>query len=234
MDLSYRVLAPLFMDIAVIFLLVGMIMNTGIFRKRGRTDDRLFFLLLVIDALVAACDAAGYYVDGKHFPGANALNLLFLNLYYMLLLLFAYVWVLYLDHRLYGSEERTKKAAKLLLVPVALFELLYIVGIPGKWFFFVDGSNRYGYGPGYIYPVLVAVVYGVAGLFLNLMHERQTGKAGKVPTVMLLVPVVVALVVSYAFGGVSMVSESLAAMLTYLHSGSMNETFHGRRDCDVQ
>ena len=234
MDLSYRVLAPLFMDMAVIFLLTGMIFNTTIFRKRGRTDDRLFFGLLLIDTLVALFDMAGYYVDGKHFPGSYGLNLLFLHLYYMLLLLFACLWVLYLDYRVYQSSERTKQAAKVLGVPVVLMEILYLAGIPGRWFFYVDEADHYRYGPGYIFPVLLMIAYGIAGLILILLYAKKHTGSQQVPYILFLLPIIVALVVSYGLGGVSMVPEGLAAMLAYLHTGTMNEAFFNRGDGDVQ
>ena len=49
------------MDIAAFFLLIGMMVNTRLYRQRGRIDDRIYFYLLVLNMVVAVFDTAIYF-----------------------------------------------------------------------------------------------------------------------------------------------------------------------------
>ena len=65
--------ASLIMDIAAVFLLIGTIIYTTIYRKRGHIDDKLFFYLIV-DTLVMAISDGITYVSAVFPLECAALN----------------------------------------------------------------------------------------------------------------------------------------------------------------
>ena len=229
MNFSDRNLASLFMDGATIFLLLGMINHTTIYRQRRRTDDRLFFALLISDILIALCDIAVAIANGETFEGAKLMNLLCESLFYITEAGFAYLVVLFLDYRIHRDEERHKKMRFFAAIPITLVEIMFLIGVPNGYFISVDDENYYHYAKLYVIPVLVISLYAITALALSVVYKLKYGKTRYIPLWLYAIPVAGA-VLPFLVEMAAMIPISLAVYLAYIHMGIMNEQFFENMD----
>ena len=89
-----------------------MLMLILLMHMRGRTrsalvSDRLFVAMVYLTAVLCVLETASFLVDGRQFPGARLLNYVSNGLLFALDIVFAYLWLLYADFRLFGSHFLT-------------------------------------------------------------------------------------------------------------------------------
>ncbi len=228
MELTDRNFASLFMNGATIFILIGIMINTSMYRRRGRADDKLFFAMLITDILIAVTDSLVAVANKKSFSGAELMNIISYSLFYILEAVFAYEVVMYLAHRLHGDEKRTNKLAIPLGAPVLAIMLMYLIGIPHGYFIGVNDDNSYYYAKLYILPVAIMLVYVVAAFVMAFIY-RIRNKTGKHTALWLyLIPIAACGVIPFLLGGISLTAISLAVILAFMHMGTMNEAFFSK------
>ena len=214
------------MDGAAIFMVIGIIINTAIYRKRNRFEDKLFFQLLLTEILIGLSDILVAIVNGRTFAGAQIINLTSFAFIYISQAMFGLVMSVYLVKRLTGDEKKTKKMALPLSIPLILIILMYLIGIPNGFFLTVDGENIYHYGPLYPIPVILMGLYALIALILTVLYNRTRKEKGMIPFWLYLIPIAAMVVVSYVFKGISLSAIGFAVVLAYMHTGVMNETFY--------
>lgn len=75
---SPREVASMFMNVVALLLLLSLYFTTDIYRERGRYDDKLFFVLIIIDTVMAVSDGVSYVADARHlFSGIDKWMLFF-------------------------------------------------------------------------------------------------------------------------------------------------------------
>ena len=224
MNLSDRNYASLFLDGAAIFLLIGMIIHTTIYRRRGRINDRLFFSMLITDILMACSDMAVAIANGESFAGARVMNLLGESLYYITMGVFAFLVVLFLYYRLAEDEKRYKKMRTILMIPITLVELMYLIGVPNGLFISVDADNNYHFAKLYFLPVAIMGLYVIAALYLSLIYKAKMGKVKHIPLWIYLIPMV-GIYLPFFVEMAAMTPMMIAVCIAYMHMGIMNEQF---------
>ena len=87
------------MDLTALFMLLGITLSTDVMRKRGRRDDRIFFRLLILNAIVAVSDMAVYYYYLKPDTGRveSYIQTAALTVYFLSIILFAMAFLYYVD-----------------------------------------------------------------------------------------------------------------------------------------
>ena len=224
MTLSDRNLASLFMDGAAIFLLVGMIVNTTIYRKRGNTTDKLFFSILICNIVNAACDIAVAIANGESFPGAKPINLIGESLYYITMGIYAEILVLYQVHRLHRDLARTRKVSHIIMIPIIVVELMYLIGVPNGLFITVDEENYYHFADYYFVPIGILSCYVLAALVLMFVYKFTVPEGKKMPIWPYMIPIA-GMFLPYAFDIAACQPIMMAVTLAYIHMWFMNETF---------
>ncbi len=223
---SDRNFASFFMDGAAILMVIGIIINTAIYRKRNKFEDKLFFQLLLTDILIGVSDILVAIANGRTFAGAKILNLTSFAFIYILQALFGLVMSVYLTKRLTGDEKKAKKLAIPMSIPIILIILMYLVGIPNGFFLKVDDSNMYQYGQLYPIPVALMGLYALLAIVLTFLYNRTRKGKGMIPFWLYLIPIAAMIVVPYVFKGISLSAVGFAVILAYMHTGVMNETFY--------
>ena len=225
--LSIENTATLLIDGSAIFLLAGVFTETSIMRRRGRLDDKLFYLLIVLDAIVAVSDIVTYLSDKKDFAAARFLNMAGVSVFYIALLLMCMVWLHYCLVRFSGMDTSmlSKSLGYKFIFAIGLFTeaLIIINGITGAGFFFsVDENNVYHYGKLFVIMFIVMGLYVFAGFFI-ISRYRTNFKRKLIPIWIYILPLLAGLAVPFVFGGVSLTSICCGMGITFTHLGSASE-----------
>ena len=224
-ELSIFNITTLILDLGTIFLILGLIMVTGVLRQRGREDDKMFFYLLIIEIVVAISDIVGYLADGKNFYGANFVQMAAMQVFYMAFTLESVTWSHYSDIRFKGSEKDFFRKRQLAFYApgIILLIMLFVNAFTG-WIFSVDMDNVYHRGPLFIPMYIVEIFYITFG-FVNVLRYRDAGADRiLIPIWIYFLPIVIGIVVTFVIGGVSLAPIGMAVSIMFTHLGSMNET----------
>ena len=216
-------IATVLIDGSTIFLLAGVFMVTGIMRKRGRKDDQLFVLLIVLNTIVAVSDIITYLADGKSFMGARYFNMGGVSVFYMALVMQCMVWMQYCLER-FKNELREKKIDhKYLFVPGLIMEAVLVVNFFAGFVFYVDKDNVYHYGVLFI-PMFIVLGFYVIVSFILVGRYRSAGAGRKlIPVWIFFLPLFAGLIVPFVLGGISLTSIGCAISITFTHLGSASE-----------
>ena len=223
LQLTEENISTLFVDSSVILLLGGVFLETGIMRKRGRTDDKLFFLLLILNILLAIFDIVTYLADEKSFAGARFLNMAGVTAFYIVFILMFMVWYHYCLVRFVYRGGGNGKTHKAFFIPGIVTEILIIINIFTGWIFSVDSNNIYHRGFLFVPMFLVIGYYLVICVVSVSKYRTQVSKEKLMPVWIYIMPFIVGLAVPYIFGGISVTAPGCAISILFTHIGSSTE-----------
>ena len=135
------------MDAASILFMGGLLIYTSLYRQRGRTDDRLYFAMVLVNMALALSDGVSYLADGRAARYAGTVLILCNILFYTAFEVFPWLFLLYIDYRLFGEKERLRKLKLWTAVPGLLFLAVLLVNLKTGWLFTVGKDNIYRSGP---------------------------------------------------------------------------------------
>ena len=158
--------ASLIMDIAAVFLLIGTIIYTTIYRKRGHIDDKLFFYLIVDTLVMAISDGITYVLDGGSVPYGALISLVCNYIFFISFELFCGLLAVYLDYRVYQNVDALKKRGTVLMIPAVIMMVMIIANIFGRFLFWVDPqTSEYIQYPAYSLIFVAPAIYVILGIF---------------------------------------------------------------------
>ncbi|GEM_PF-5686013 len=226
-EMTDRYYATVFMDVAALFLIFGLMRYTDRFVKRGRLDDKLYRVMLWVAAVCAISDIPSNLSMSGTFPAARIVQLVSTSVFFMALLLVSAIWIVFLDFRLYRDEDYIRSRIRLIMAPMVITEVLYLINLFAGFFFYVDEGNLYHRGTLYVLPILVMTFYFIASFgFLFSKRKRVGGMEGAF-FIAYVIPIVLCYVIPYVLGGVGVTPIGLAMTLSYCHMTAMNEEFFG-------
>ena len=164
-SLSDNAAGSVFMDGTALFLLIGILLYSSMQRRRGMTDDRLYYASVICCIVLAVSDACSYLLENR--TGAYireivyAVNLIF----YASLEFFPYLFLLYLEHRSRPDAQRLKRLQLLYLIPFLLIYVFLLVSLPFGWVFSINLVNGYELGPWHHVIYLPIAFYFLISLF---------------------------------------------------------------------
>ena len=195
---TYEGNATLFANGATLFILAGMLINTSLYRRRGWSEDRLFFALIITDIIAVVFGSATLWLYEYEVALPGILFTLILTLSFSVYVVFGVLWCMYLMFRLGHDEAKVRKTLPRICIPAAFFVLLYLtstvtgfVGWDGIDLGFLDINTVtvFTFAPVLIYGIItvvmtagkdkrVCILYGVLvlvnGFFLMAMDVDIT------------------------------------------------------------
>ncbi len=224
MELSHRNYASVFLNSAAVFILAGMIVNTSIYRQRGRKDDKIFFFMLLGDICLGLCDTVVALVNGRDFAGARLINTVAYTGIYLFTAVLAYLVPLYLLYRYTRREDIFKVAWRVLLVPLICIFAMYLIGVPNGYFLTVDEQNTYHFGKYYVVPLGMTLVYTLVSFVIPLIVKIKFGRLRHMYILLYLIPISGA-VLPFVFDVAADAAIVFAVIFAYMHMSAMNEEF---------
>ena len=234
-ELTTQNIATLLIDGSTIFVLLGVLTQSSIMRKRGREDDKLFFLLILQNMILAVADIVTYLADRKTFPGARFLNMFGVTVFYLAMIILCMTWTHYALVRFKKADTKPGKKRKILFIPGIVMQLILIVNFFVSYVFYeddsngfkglvfaVDKSNVYHYGILFVPMFVIMGFYMVVG-FVLLGRYRKGDNKTLIPVWVYIMPLAVGLIVPFVLGGISLTSIGFAMSLLFTHLGSASE-----------
>ncbi|MBQ1548486.1 MAG: hypothetical protein IIZ61_08845 [Lachnospiraceae bacterium] len=224
LNISELHLASIIMDAAALFILIGMMVYTGIYRKRGHFDDKLFSSLILITIIMAASDCVTYVLDGSTVPFSATLSMFCNNVFFIAFELYAGMMAVYMDYRLKKSDKPYLTRGCIIMIPAVATSLAIIANNFVNFLFWVDpATNEYVEYPLYnivfIAPFIYAAIVTIAVIKIDAS------------SVWVLILLILARTFSRHFlQGVSSTAVVFAIGLVFLHLHYMRHPFYEEFD----
>lgn len=189
-------------------------------------DYRLFWALIVSDALICALDIGMLLLDGK---AGSAMRLFYLTdtvLYYILNPVICAVWYFYTDYHIFRSAERLKKLALPILLPAIVSAVLSVVSVFNGILFYIDNANVYHRGPGFLVMAFIAFFYIVYTLCFALYNQKLMPKSSFAPVLAFAVPPVIGGVLQAIFYGFSLIWPCVTVSILIIFINIQNDQLY--------
>ncbi len=135
------------MDATSLFFMGGILVYTSLYRQRGRTDDKLYFAMLLTNMVLAAADMITYMLEGNLVIAGRTLMAAGNTAFFASFEVFAFLYLLYIDFRVYKSEERLRRIKLTEGIPFYLIIAVLLANLKTGWIFTVSENNNYQAGP---------------------------------------------------------------------------------------
>ena len=219
-ELSFYGTATIIMGLASLFILGGMLIYTSLYRKRGNTEDKLFFALILtnIAAALFICliyVLAGFGIEPESVGGLVCFLGFFLSVY-----AFSFLYCLYHMHRMEWKKEKINRMMLLVLVPELILNILLFVSVfTGSLY---AGSIVLGCLEIYVYDIFNLAPLIIGGIFAWCISFKRNKK---MPVLILII------IATHIFLTLACVINStplfLSMYLMLTHFVSMSDSFYG-------
>ncbi len=135
------------MDVATLFFLCGILIYSSLYLKRGRTDDRLFFSMILTNMVLAVTEMISYLLENSSIAFMRELMYAGNTVFYAALQVFPYLFMLFLDFRIHQDKSRLRKIKLLYGIPLVLYCILLLINLQTGWIFSITKANVYVSGP---------------------------------------------------------------------------------------
>ena len=145
--LSIGAAGSIIIDAASLFFMSGLLIYTALYRKRGRLDDRLFFVMILLNMALALADALTYLMNESGYPGIRPVMIIGNLVFFAAFEVFPYLYMLYLHYRAFRDSQRVRRLKLWTVIPCAILLVLLLLSLATGWIFSVNADGAYQSGP---------------------------------------------------------------------------------------
>jgi len=186
---------------------------------------RVFLSLIRATALLCILETGAFYIDGMNFPLGRLLNLILNTLLFILNITFVYLWVIYVDYKLFADYGRIEKKYLKIGIPAIFIVALCVLNLFIPVLFRILPGNVYSRMPLSILPYLVSFFYLAYAEALIYRNQYRTQKNIFLPSVGFIIPLITGTIIQFLFYGISTIWVSLALSLTFIYINLQNEYY---------
>ena len=207
------------MDVIAFIILTVMVIQTSLYRDRGRRDDRIFYYMLLCLMVSAFFDAAEYFVGFIISTRDNVYSETLSLISYLFLRAVPAMLILYFEYKQHRSDELLKKRAVFLGIVGGISDILLIT----SFFMFVrkgEFGDNVGHGPEtvvFFAGIAVSMIYEI--LILAVLYKNN-----KKLLIFVLLPLVLVLIMLMPVGVMV-----YTVILVFVHIDEMNRNFYEER-----
>ena len=191
--------------------------------RRTSYDGKLFYWMCRFCLSLCVLETAGFLLDGAVFFGARPLNIVINVVILLLALILSFLWVCYVDYKLFSDYRRLITIYPLVSIPAVLLCVLSLSNIFIEVFFGVTQDNTYYRTPLFFIPWVVVYGYMTRGALLSYRYQKQVDKYLFMPVMVFLIPIYVGSLIQLLYYGISLIWVSVALGLTFLYLNLQNE-----------
>lgn len=149
---------------AAIILLSIILVNAHSSFHFESTDNRLFLLMIFCTMAQAIIETVSFFTVEVHFSGSYWFNVAISALLFINNAMFAFLWVMYVDMKLFGDVQRLKKRYVIIGIPALIVIILSIVNLFCPVFFSAD----------FHYSDFHCIYSGVSILWIKCFVDRRS------------------------------------------------------------
>lgn len=206
-----------------VWLMVTILFSRRKRLKRLPLDGRIFYWMCRICLILCLLETLGFALDGKDFVGARPILLGINTLLISLDCLLVYLWVCYVDFKLFASKQRMKKIYSLIAIPAGILCLLSVMNLFVDIFFSFGPDNNYQRQPLLLLVYVVTYGYMTYGAVLAYYYRKRMDQYLFMPVIALLIPIYLGSVIQLCVYGISLIWPSTALGLTLLYLNLQHE-----------
>lgn len=204
------------------------LMVTILFSRRKRLkilplDGKIFYWMCRICLTLCLLETLGFVLDGKDFIGARQILVTVNALLVAMGSLLAYLWVCYVDYKLFASQQRIKKRYSLIAIPAGILCLMSIMNLFVDVFFSLGPDNNYQRLPLLLLAYVVTYGYMTYGAVLSYYCRKRLDKYLFMPVAAFLIPIYLGSAIQLCTYGISLIWPSTALGLTLLYLNLQHE-----------
>ena len=180
-ELSSATAGTLIMDVASLFLMVGILIYTSSYRKRNRLEDRLFFQMILCNMAMTAGEALSYALETSTLPFTKELMIAGNTVLFISLALFPFLLFVYLDYSADPDRERIRFRKLLFGIPFFLFLIVMILNLQTGWIFSIGEGNVYQSGflaRQYRLPIIPVLFYFLISIIKVARADKHLAGLG--------------------------------------------------------
>ena len=217
-------IASVIMDFAAVCILIGVLIHTSIYRKRGHREDKLFFYMEILTMLMAISDAVTYVLDESSVPGAAILSMGCNTVFHVC---FELIFGLYLLFFMCGTEKGKVDFDKRWVYYMALSfagVLMVLINIFTGFLYIVDPADN-----AYKGTTVYNMVYIAPAVYLLFSMMIIAKEDVRLLIIMLVLTVARALLI-ISCRGVSAGALMISMLLVFTQIYVMNKPFYEEAD----
>ncbi len=140
----------------------------------GKRDRQTDFRQSIFDKMILclicflSVDLCAWYVDGKDFVFANAVQMTLNSLVWLTQAALSFLWLIYVEYWVDSSERQIAKRIKIYAIPLILEIGLLTANAFTKWLFYINDQHAYTHGALYPHILIVFYVYGIYACIITM------------------------------------------------------------------
>lgn len=207
-----------------IFLLLAVLLGERRSLRVGARDSGyLFRLMCWLCVALCVLETCGFILEGRLFPSARQMTLFCNTGIFMLAAGIAYIWVCYVDSKLFPDRRQTRLNCPLAAIPAVLVGLMALLNLFIPVLFWITPSNNYYRESLFLLPWIVMYGYMAWGAIWSYRYQRKADKHLFIPLLMFLIPVYLGSLIQLFYYGISIIWASVAVGLVCLYINLQSE-----------
>lgn len=205
-------------NITGFLILFFLFFSRFITRTKSDLEERAFDVIMYLVMTALIVEPLGYAIDGIHSTVCYWINLIGATYLYFANGAGIFLWLMYVDLKLFHDRSRMEKIYYKLSIPVALLLLSLIGNLKFKYYFYIDENYIYHRQPTvyiFYFYMMVCVFYSI---LLYFYAKYVHGSVAFFPIYMFVIPILVCNIIQMLFYGVSLgwLGVSLGCVALYM------------------
>lgn len=157
-------------------ILILIFLNIRYQLEKCLVEQKLFFALLLSNALLLLTETAMWMIDGRVESFIKPLYLCLLTFYYILTPFLCLVWSAYVDYTLLRSVKHLKMLMITMLIPFVANIVLVILSLFKNYMFYIDEQNNYRTGFLHPFTIIICFLYLIFALLFIIKNRNKVEK----------------------------------------------------------
>lgn len=168
-------------------------------------DQKLFLMLLGLNALILILDSLMWTLDGTQGSSSRISLLIITAVYYSMNPIICMLWSLYADFLINRNLGHTKKLFAFMLFPISLIVFLSFLSILTGSMFYLDESNVYHRGS--LFLLMAGISYAILAytMIVIIFKHKKIEKKSFIPILVFAFPPFVGGIIQVLFYGYSLI-----------------------------
>ncbi|MDF2984566.1 MAG: hypothetical protein K0R50_76 [Eubacterium sp.] len=217
-----------YIEINLIALTILIIIFFNIRSKKERFlyDQKLFMLLLFFNAMILIFDTVMWVLNFKDGGTARVLNNVATTAYYMLNPVPCMLWSVYADFQIHKDEQRTKRLAAFLSIPVLINALLAVLSPFYKLLFYINRYNVYHRGKLFLIMGIICYFYFVYTFIQIIRNKSKIDRKQYLALIFFAFPPFISAIIQILYYGISVIWICMAFSLLIVFINIQNNQLY--------
>ena len=207
-------------------VLMAFLQLTRIENKEKRLlCEKIFDVMIWLTMAGCFIEILTFVFDGKIFPGCRILSYVLNSACFIGTCSVGFLWVMFVDLRVFNSVRRARKRAGILVIPLAADILMNLFNLSGCGIVFsIAEDNVYSRGKYVVIIYLILFFYYIYSICLVDHSKRNSLHVRFFPTSYFVIPCMAGTIVQGIFYGITVgwTSVAMAFVFVYIQMQALN------------